>query len=241
MWPMPEIRARAPRDSRIYAIGDIHGSADLLDRLHDLIRADAARAPESRRVVVYLGDYVDRGPDSAGVIERLVTAPLAGFESVFLKGNHEDFMRRFLDDAAVGRHWLMNGGGATLASYGVAGVGDGDLFAMRDALRGCLPAAHLAFLDGLSLYWCEGDYVFVHAGIRPDVPLARQGEEDLLWIREPFLSSVADHGAVIVHGHTPVESPELQFNRIDLDTGAVWSGRLTALVMYGAERKILQT
>jgi serine/threonine protein phosphatase 1 len=245
MWPTGECAGAVPAGTRVYAVGDVHGCAALLDRLHARIRDDARDAPERRKVVVYLGDYVDRGPDSAGVIDRLLDDPLPGFETVYLKGNHEDFMLRFLDDPSVGGYWLMNGGGATLASYDVtetrpgrsAGPADG----LGDAFRARLPAAHREFLDGLRLMHREGDFVFVHAGIRPDTPLDAQTEEDLLWIREPFLGSPEDRGFVVVHGHTPVESPELLFNRINVDTGAVWTGRLTALVLHAGEQYFLQT
>lgn len=245
MWPTGECTAMAPAGTRIYAVGDVHGCAGLLDRLHALIEADARDAPERRKLVIYLGDYVDRGPDSAGVIDRLIDDPLPGFETVLLKGNHEAFMHRFLGDSSVGGLWLMNGGGATLASYGVTetrpGGSPGHAEGLRDALRDRLPAAHRRFLEGLRLTHREGDYVFVHAGVRPGLALDEQVEDDLLWIREPFLDSSEDRSYVVVHGHTPVESPELLFNRINVDTGAVWTGRLTAVVLFGGERYFLDT
>lgn len=246
MWPRPDYRQPAvPPGTRVYAIGDVHGCAGLLDQLHGAILADAAQAPARRRVAVYLGDYVDRGADSAGVIDLLLDDPLPGFERVFLKGNHEDFMLRFLGEPRHGPLWLMNGGGATLASYGVC---DSDIrrpgdriVQLHDAFRSRLPARHLEFLRRLDLVHQEGDYLFVHAGVRPGVPLGVQTEEDLLWIREPFLSSGEDLGCVVVHGHTPVEAPEVCVNRINVDTGAVWTGTLTAAVLYGAERRFLHT
>ncbi len=250
MWPIPEaVSARAPANTRIYAIGDIHGCDGLLEDLLGRIRADAAAAPESRKLLVCLGDYVDRGPDSAAVIERLTRDPPIGFETVFLKGNHEDYMLRFLADPAVGRSWLINGGRATATSYGVSTVDIrhggaaelGKLGTMRQTLNDNLPTSHRAFLDSLVPCHREGDYLFVHAGIRPGVPLAEQRVEDLLWIRGPFLSSPDDHGVVVVHGHTPVDAVEFRFNRINVDTGAVWTGRLTALVLHGDERHLIQT
>jgi len=250
MWPIPEaISARAPADTRIYAIGDIHGCDGLLGKLLGLIQADAAAAPEARKLLVYLGDYVDRWPDSAAVVERLTRAPPAEFEAVFLMGNHEDLMVNFLADPAAGRSWLMNGGRETAASYGVStadirhgGAAElGKLGTMRQALNANLPASHRAFLDTLVPFHREGDYLFTHAGIRPGVPLAEQRVEDLLWIRGPFLSSPEDHGAVVVHGHTPVDAVEFRFNRVNVDTGAVWTGRLTALVLHGEERHLIQT
>jgi serine/threonine protein phosphatase 1 len=242
MCPAANLRRNTPDDTRVYAIGDIHGCVDLLMRLHEIIREDAVCARERRKVVVYLGDYVDRGPSSAGVIELLMDNPLAGFETVFLKGNHEDFMLRFIENPEVGSLWLMNGGGATLASYGVTESANPDRMGERQSeFVKRVPAAHRAFLERLALTHQEGDYIFVHAGIQPGLPLSEQKEEDLLWIREPFLSSAEKHGGVVVHGHTPVESPEVLPNRINVDTGAVWSGRLTALVAYGEERKFLRT
>ena len=250
MWPIPEtISAHAPADTRIYAVGDIHGCDGLLAELQGLILADAAAAPESRKLLVFLGDYVDRGPDSAAVIERLRHGPPAGFEAVFLMGNHEELMLNFLADPAAGRPWLRNGGRETAASYGVSaadiqhgGAAElGKLGTMRQVLNAGLPAAHRAFLENLLPVHREGDYVFAHAGIRPGVPLAEQSVDDLLWIREPFLSSPDDHGVVVVHGHTPIDAAEFRFNRINVDTGAVWTGRLTALVLHGGERRLLQT
>jgi serine/threonine protein phosphatase 1 len=234
----------APPDTRIYAIGDIHGRADLLEKLQARIARDADRAAEGRKVVVYLGDYVDRGPDSAGVIDRLIDGPLDGLEQVFLMGNHEDFFLQFLQDPEVGPLWVSNGGDATLASYGLAGAqayGAKDMAALSRALHDTLPDRHLEFLKGLSVSHREGDYFFVHAGIRPGVPLDRQCEEDLLWIREPFLASPDDRDVVVVHGHTPVELPEVHSNRIAVDTGAVWSGRLTAAVLRGRCKRFLHT
>ncbi len=245
MWPTGDCVGAVPEGTRVYAVGDVHGCAGLLDRLHGLIRDDASGAPESRKVVIYLGDYVDRGADSAGVIDRLLAEPLPGFEVVYLKGNHEDFMLRFLENPSVGALWLMNGGGATLASYGVTETRPGRLPGREDGLseafRARLPTAHLNFLEGLRLTHREGDFVFVHAGIRPGVPLDDQTQDDLLWIREPFLGSLADRGFVVVHGHTPVDSPELLFNRINVDTGAVWTGRLTAVVLHAEGQYFLDT
>ena len=245
MWPTGECTGATPAGTRIYAIGDVHGCADLLDRLHAMIRADAAEAPEPRKVAVYLGDYVDRGADSAGVIDRLLGDPLPGFERICLKGNHEDFMLRFLDAPSSGGLWMMNGGGSTLASYGVTETrpsgSAAQSYGLADALRERLPAAHRRFLEGLKLMHREGDYLFVHAGVRPGTPLDDQVEEDLLWIREPFLGSLEDRGYVVVHGHTPVDAPEVLFNRINVDTGAVWTRRLTAVVLHGDERYFLDT
>ncbi|HEY0836943.1 MAG TPA: metallophosphoesterase family protein [Azospirillum sp.] len=240
--------ARVPDRHLVYAIGDIHGRADLLDQTLERIAADAARLPDHARYVVYLGDYVDRGPDSARVIERLLAGPPPGFGAIHLKGNHEVALLDFLNDVRIGPTWFAEGigGGATLASYGVlppADPADPDhLTAAQAQFRAALPPAHRAFLTkDLRTHVTIGDYLFVHAGIRPGVPLAEQREEDLLWIRREFLNSTADHGKVVVHGHTIAPEPEVRANRIGIDTGAYATGRLTCLVLEGAERRFLGT
>ena len=193
-----------PEGTRVYAIGDIHGRLDLLKRLEATITRELATARPRRSVVVYLGDYVDRGPDSFGVIDRLLDCPLPADEIVHLLGNHEEAMRRFLVDRSIGSGWLGFGGLQTLESYGAAP----DDMAPRlwfveaqKALHAKLPQRHRDFLESLQLWHREGNYLFVHAGIRPGIPLERQHEEDLIWIRREFLDSAADHGAVVVHGH----------------------------------------
>ena len=235
----------APAGSRIYAIGDVHGRLDLLTRLHALIAADAADAPMQRRVIVYLGDYIDRGPDSRGVVDLLLQPP-PGFESVHLLGNHEDYLLQFLEHAEVGPHWCAYGGLATLASYGVRPPSGftpsaADFETARRALADKIPSAHLDFLRRLKLTHAEGGYLFVHAGVKPGVALADQQTEDLLWIRDEFLNSDDDFGACVVHGHTIVETPEQRANRIAIDTGAFATGTLTALVLDGTERRFIQT
>jgi serine/threonine protein phosphatase 1 len=236
----------APPGSRVYAIGDIHGRLDLLMDLHEQILDDAAQHPTRRRVLVHLGDYVDRGPDSARVLDLLLDRPLPGFEIVNLLGNHEDSMVRFRDDPSVGPAWLYYGGLATLAAYGIEARtypwrDEGELQRLQTLLRQRLPARHLAFIQGLSLHHTEGDYLFVHAGIRPGIALKRQEREDLLWIRDEFLLSRRDHGKVVVHGHTIKEEPDIQPNRIGIDTGAFATGRLTCLVLEGSDRAFLST
>jgi serine/threonine protein phosphatase 1 len=226
---------RVPADTRVYAIGDIHGCVDRLDRLHDAIWEDASREPQRRRVVVYLGDYIDRGPSSRQVIDRLIGGPLPDFEVVHLMGNHERFLLEFLENPDIGQAWLHNGGEATLESYRVdLWNRDGRSHPMpwvRERLRAMMPPAHHSFFQNLRLSHAEGDYFFAHAGIRPGVELDRQNEADLLWIRNPFLRSKADHGKVVVHGHTPSSEPEVRVNRIAVDTGACYGGQLTALVL----------
>lgn len=237
--------ARPPAGTRVYAVGDIHGRRDLLEDILGQVERDAAAAAEPRKVVVFLGDYVDRGPDSAGVIDRLVAGPPAGFEWVMLKGNHEEFMLRFLEAPSNGLPWIMNGGDATLASYGALEsrilFDPYELDALHEKLTRRLPEAHRRFLDGLALTRVEGGYLFVHAGIRPGVPLAQQDPRDLVWIRDEFLASRADHGHVVVHGHTPMLKPQVRDNRIGIDTGAFQTGVLTALALHGTERRFLHT
>ncbi len=236
---------RTPTATRVYAVGDIHGQLDLLRRMRDLISDDAKTDRRKRNVVIYLGDYIDRGPESRGVVELLLNQPLAGFEEIRIKGNHEDIMLQFLDDPGVGEHWYLNGGDTTLASYGVERAvmmeGADRFVAARDRLRSKLPVEHLAFLRSLVMYHLEGDYLFVHAGIRPGRPVEQQEAQDLLWIRGEFLSSDADHGCCVVHGHSISSEPEMRRNRIGIDTGAYYTGRLTGLVLDGAERRFLPT
>lgn len=240
--PKPRLRPRVPEGERVYAVGDIHGRADLLAMLQDQIRADAAGRPPARQTVVYLGDYVDRGPQSPVVIDRLIDAPLEGFASIHLLGNHEDTMLRFHDgDVAVAASWLHYGGRQTLASYGIDYDRLPSLAVLRQRMAHGVPGRHLDFLRGLALKHRIGDYLFVHAGIRPGIGLDRQLRDDLLWIREPFLDSTADHGAVIVHGHSIAVQPEVRPSRIGIDTGAFATGRLTALVLEGEEQRFLHT
>lgn len=235
----------APPDTRVYAVGDIHGQLSLLEAIHGLILEDAARIPVSRNVVVYLGDYVDRGPDSAGVIERLLADPLRDFESIYLKGNHEDLLLRFLTDISVASVWFPNGGSDTLESYGVAARGfvhePAELKVLQESFQRNLPSRHRDFFEVLSLSHVEGDYAFVHAGICPGVPFSQQRPQDLMWIRDEFLYSDEDCGYVVVHGHTPSEYPEFRRNRINIDTGAFYTGRLTALVLHEENVSFLST
>ncbi len=238
--------AAIPAGSRVYAVGDIHGRADLLAELQQLIAADRVGAEGGRCVLVYLGDYVDRGHESRDVIDRLLDAPMPGMETVYLLGNHERTMLEFLTDLSVGPAWLTFGGVETLLSYGISLdrslASDYERLAKAQIRLGeRLPQRHRAFLEQLTLQHVEGDYLFVHAGIRPGVPLARQRRDDLLWIREPFLSSGADHGKVVVHGHSISPQPEVFTNRIGIDTGAFMTGRLTCLVLEGTEHRFLQT
>lgn len=236
---------RVPPETRVYAVGDIHGCLGLLLALLARVREHAEARPARRNVVVYLGDYVDRGTHSRGVIDLLLSEPLPGFTSIYLKGNHEDSLIRFLSDEQVGPQWVAYGGAATLYSYGVRppplNADEDDLLRAQQEFAKKLPPQHLAFFDRLSLMHVEGDYAFVHAGIRPRVPLDRQETEDLLWIRDEFLLSGLDFGKVIVHGHSISDEPTVRPNRIGIDTGAFASGHLTCLVLEGAQRSFLAT
>ncbi|MBV9523522.1 MAG: serine/threonine protein phosphatase [Alphaproteobacteria bacterium] len=229
-------------DTRLYAVGDIHGRLDLLRAMHQMIHEDAYAAQAPRNVVVYLGDYVDRADASRQVIDCLLDEPLPGFESRHLLGNHEDSMLRFLNDVQIGPSWLAFGGAATLRSYGIVPpTSDHDLPRTRDALSDKLPRRHLDFLRRLLLSHGEGDFFFVHAGVRPGVALADQSPEDMLWIRDEFLRSTADFGKIVVHGHTITDEPDVRRNRIGIDTGAFATDRLTCLVLWDEAWKFLQT
>jgi serine/threonine protein phosphatase 1 len=219
--------ATLPPGRRIYAIGDIHGCADQLAALHALIAADLARRPIDAPLLLHIGDYVDRGPDTRGVIEQLLGgSPIQGLPTVNLLGNHENTMMEALaGERAAATDWLFAGGRPSLQSYGV------DPDSPRDGWRAAVPDAHVAFLRGLSLMHQEGGYAFVHAGVRPGVALQDQARDDMLRMRQPFLYSEANFGAVVVHGHTPVKQPVVRHNRIAIDTGAVFGGMLTCLVL----------
>jgi serine/threonine protein phosphatase 1 len=228
-----------------YAVGDVHGRADLLEALLGELEADreAAGAPPPT-LLVFLGDLIDRGPDPRGVIDQVrALGGDAHWRVVALKGNHEDALLRFLDDPTFGPVWMQFGGEATLAAYGVAaprGGVEAEWTAARDAFRAALGPEHLEFLRSLPLTFEWGDYLFVHAGVRPGVPLAEQTEHDLLWIREPFLLSGRAADKVVVHGHTPARAPQLSRWRIGVDTGACFTGVLTALRVDGVAQAVLQ-
>ncbi|HXY21913.1 MAG TPA: metallophosphoesterase [Burkholderiaceae bacterium] len=241
------MNAATPPNTTIYAIGDIHGRYDLLGAMIQQILEDARRRRASRRQIVYLGDYVSRGIDSRRVVDMVLAPPYAGFSKICLKGNHEDSLLRFLaGDFDAGRHWFDNDGLDTLAHYGVP-IADADarddanMALMRERFAIALPEEHLNFFCSLQTAHHAGDYYFVHAGIRPGVPLTRQSATDCMWMREPFLTSDEDHGAIIVHGHSIAERAVLLSNRIGIDTGAYRTGTLTCLVLDGATRTVLQT
>lgn len=225
-----------PPGQRIYAVGDVHGCAERLRALHRRIAADLTAAPVGQATLVHLGDYIDRGPDAAGVIAELLGAKLPrGLRRVHLMGNHEAALLAALDgDGAAATDWLIGGGAASLTSWVIAPEAP-----PADWATG-IPAAQLAFLRGLALSHAAGGYFFAHAGVRPGVALADQAREDLLSIRAAFLDSAADHGAVVVHGHTPQFQPVLRANRIGIDTAAVFGGKLTCLVLEGEGLAFLQ-
>jgi serine/threonine protein phosphatase 1 len=238
--------ATLPEGQLLYAVGDIHGRLDLLEAMLARIDADARRATRAeRRTLVFLGDYVDRGPDSKGVVETLLGGLPQGFDAHFLKGNHEAILLNFLDVPWTLDNWLVNGGDATMRSYGV----DTDRLARlsapaelwRQAFKEVLPESHLSFYKSLQLSVAFGDYLFVHAGVKPGVALTAQTEADLIWIRGAFLNHEEPFGKIVVHGHTPGKEPVTRSNRIGIDTGAFFSGRLTALRLEGGSRDFLQT
>jgi serine/threonine protein phosphatase 1 len=240
-YPSPE----AVDATVIYAVGDIHGRLDLLLDMEALIARDIAATQPARAVICHLGDYIDRGLQSAQVIEHLSTngSPLAPAR-VFLKGNHEDRMIAFLDDPeANGAGWLDYGGREALASYGLAISHKPDAagwLRLRDELTQRLPPSHLQFLQTLRLAFVWRDYIFVHAGLNPARPLEAQDPYDLMWIREAFVKSTQVWSHRIVHGHVVVPEPEFHANRIAIDTGASRTGRLTTLVVSDAAPRLLQ-
>lgn len=225
--------ATVPAGRRVYAIGDIHGRADLLIRLLEDLRRDAQGGEfDGRPILIFLGDYIDRGFQSRDVIDILLSDAVSPFETYFLKGNHEAAMLQFLSDPSIGPRWAEYGGAETLVSYGIqpprTRTSLDDWSRASEELKQVLPHTHFHFLSNLNLSVRIGDYLFVHAGVRPGVPLDQQSEQDMLWIREDFLGDRKPLGAVVVHGHTPTAAPHRDSRRVGLDTGAYLSGRLTA-------------
>jgi serine/threonine protein phosphatase 1 len=233
--------AAIPNDNaRLYVIGDIHGRLDLLDRAVAAITRDV-EAHGSDALTVTLGDYIDRGPESSGVIARLAANPFPT-PYVALRGNHELMLEMFLADPSVGTQWRPQGGEQTLQSYGVAVrhvVGRGNVQA-SELLREALPREHVVFLRSLRTSYTHGRFFLCHAGVRPGVPLDEQRDEDLMWIRDEFLLSTVDFGKIVVHGHTPRPEPEVLANRINIDTKAFASGRLTCVVLEQTGYRFLQ-
>jgi serine/threonine protein phosphatase 1 len=239
--PANKAKTRVPRGIRIYAIGDIHGRLDLLDKLLERIDASIVAYPIQHALHVFLGDYIDRGPNSREVIDALI-ARKTQHAMIFLKGNHESYAAQFLTDPAVLPEWTAVGGLNTLLSYGVTPPTRDNPRPAEDvarAFREALPEDHLQFLQSLALSFTCGDYFFAHAGVRPGFPLNKQREQDLLWIRDDFLLHEEDFGKIIVHGHTPAKEPDIRPNRINIDTGAYATGRLTCLVLQGDQLAIM--
>lgn len=220
---------------RVYAIGDVHGYRPQLATLLGSIRDDIDAAPPAHRpLIIFLGDYVDRGPDSRGVIEAVLALEQdPAVEVVALRGNHEAALERFLADPAFAPQWVRNWGLETLASYSVTCGPDDTSAVLRERFAAVFPETHRALLRRLQNSVTVGDYLFVHAGVRPGVPLDQQDEQDLIWIRFEFLNSDDDFGKVVVHGHTPSAEPELRANRIGIDTGVYIRGVLTAVRLDG--------
>ena len=231
-------KPRFPEGRVGYAIGDIHGRADLLVRMFDRLESEA-RPPNGRApIVIFMGDYVDRGPDSAEVVELLQTGRPEGFERRFLKGNHEAALWNFVRDPVTYRAWLNHGGLETLASYKVSplpslGASAEDVRAAGRAFATALPQSHRAFFDGLERFALLGDYLFVHAGVDPAKSLENQTDADLMWIRRRFLADHRRYEHHVVHGHTPTDAPYADERRVGIDTGAYFSGQLSAARFEG--------
>jgi serine/threonine protein phosphatase 1 len=235
------ITRHIPDGTRVYCVGDIHGRDDLLEELSVRIEADMEPRSFDQTVTIFLGDYVDRGYSSRRVVERLSCGewptPMTA-----LAGNHEDLLLAFLEDEAILEAWRNLGGLETLHSYGVdvgLAMAGRDFKAVQAAFAARFPERHQQFLETLKVSTAIGDYFFCHAGVRPGVPLDRQDRDDLLNIRDPFLSSDAEHGKLVVHGHTPSVRPQVCPNRIGIDTAAYATGRLTCLVLEKEERRFL--
>lgn len=253
--PVPATRQRTPRlpdGECVYAIGDVHGRFDLLLQLFESIEMDARQLPpETRVTIVCLGDYIDRGMQSRQVIDLLMSDRFKAYETVFLMGNHEEALLKFRNDPGFGPIWARYGGIETMYSYGlqppqiqgrIGGMDDPEVWqGMWDEFRQKLPSAHLEFYQSLKHYFSLGDYLFVHAGLRPHVPLEDQTTKDMLWIRDEFLEDPFEFEHFIVHGHTPTDEVRRDNRRIGLDTGAYYSGQLTAAKFLGTDIAIIST
>ena len=236
-------RPALPPGVRIYAVGDIHGRLDLLNELLARIDDDRSSRPATRSVSIFLGDYIDRGPSSRETIDRLIVHAEAN-ESVFLKGNHEQIAISCLRDRGLFERWMRLGGRETLMSYGItlaALSDDRQIVRLQAAFHDALPQSHFRFFRDLQSSYTCGDYFFAHAGVKPDIPLARQKENDLLWIRQEFLASRDDFGKIVIHGHTPTRDIQVEPNRVNIDTGAFATGRLTCLVIDESSLSVIDT
>jgi serine/threonine protein phosphatase 1 len=235
-------RATVPAGLRVYAVGDIHGRADLLFDVMQRIDQDTYQRPIPHAIEVYLGDYIDRGPDSKAVIE-LLAHRLVRRSAICLRGNHESILENVLNGAPTRSelfHWMRLGGADTLASYGITVPAPlPDPAELQQAFRAMVPRTHTLLLECLRDTFSCGDYLFVHAGIKPGRAISDQTQDDLLWIRDEFLDSDADHGQIVVHGHTPVQHLDIRSNRINIDTGAVWTGSLTCIALQASSIVVL--
>ncbi len=235
---------RGPKGRRAYVVGDVHGRLDLLEQLLDQIHRDLDNRRSGKALLVFLGDLIDRGPSSAQVIERLRTYRHPGLRPIFLLGNHEEVLLRLVGgETALIPGWLRFGGAQCLESYGAdpKAIGTAPDEAALAAIRAAIPASHLEFLRGFADTCRFGDYLFVHAGIRPGIALDQQRQSDLRWIREPFLLDDSDHGFVVVHGHTISNGTDERSNRIGIDTGAYRTDMLTALAIEDDRRWFFDT
>jgi len=237
----PRSRPCVPAGTRVYAVGDVHGRADLLRALFRRIDDDLKSATTADSIQVFIGDYIDRGPNSRQVIDLLISRRRE-HQMIFLKGNHEACAAQFLSDSTQLSEWMLMGGHSTLLSYGVTPMRPKDPASQHQvatALRQAVPDSHRHFIQGLVQSFTCGDFFFAHAGVRPGIPLQKQSEHDLLWIRGDFLLHEEDFGKVVVHGHTPAREPDIRSNRINIDTGAYATGRLTCLVLEDARMRFL--
>jgi serine/threonine protein phosphatase 1 len=226
-------QSRVPEGVRVYAIGDVHGRADLLENVFANIDADLRSRPIARAIHVMIGDYIDRGPASRQTLDLAINRSRER-EMVFLKGNHETYVPAFIRDPGVLRDWQHLGGLQTLLSYGLRPsmrTTAAEQAELAHAFHAALPDSHLDFLSRLRTSFVCGDYFFVHAGVRPGIPLESQKEDDLLWIRDDFLLWESNFDKVIIHGHTPVVEPDIRSNRINIDTGAYATGKLTCILL----------
>jgi serine/threonine protein phosphatase 1 len=233
--------SRLPEGVRIYAIGDVHGRADLLEQVFTRIDTHIAAYPVDRPIQVLVGDYIDRGPNSREVLDRLIERA-GSSEMVLLKGNHETFLPEFLRNPSMLQSWSRMGGLETLMSYGVTPSLNADAQTQKElaiTLQAHLPKSHLILLEGLQSSFSCGGFFFAHAGVRPGIPLAEQREADLLWIREEFLLHEGRFDKIVVHGHTPVSEVDMRPNRINIDTGAYATGKLTCIIMERNEVEVL--
>ena len=252
----PHRISHAPAGECLYAIGDIHGRCDLLEQLIVQIEEDAKSLPSGTiPTIIFLGDYIDRGLQSRAVIDFLLSDRLENFNTVFLMGNHEEALLRFLDDASFGKQWTRYGGAETLYSYGFSPPNTRASLASHEAMaaaakawekvwtgfRQAIPPEHVDFFRSLNAFHVAGDYVFVHAGMRPNVPLQEQTQRDMLWIRDEFLDDHQPFDHVVVHGHTPTEDVHWDNRRIGVDTGAFISGKLTAVKLKDEQVSFLFT